>query len=745
MPLLSLITHLQTNLTPVDRLNKKNLWIVLGSVLPASLQAYTGPPLCLSPAPTQLARPITNNPSPDAVYLEADSGSINRLGTSNLEGDVIIQRNQQRLNADRARFDGKRNRVNAEGNVILSTDTTSFSSDKIDYDLANERGVIENARYQIKGSHTNGRSSRIEQKSKSELALADATYTTCPAFDPSWHISSGNININQSTQVGTAQDVRLKVGDVSVFYLPWISFPLINPLTGKTKRKSGLLLPEIGLSDQSGYEITIPYYLNLAPNYDATVYLTPLSERGFRVKSVGRFMTEKSKGELEYSFIPKDRAYDNEWRDYFKFSYKRDIGERRTLTISAEGVSDNDYLDDLSESLTTSSTSSLERVIRYDVGSKNWDFSIKALDHQVLDATSQPYAKLPELDYSYKSPHTYNGLDLTFDAQATYFDGSADPTGLRIHVGFKASKRFGNDAWYFKPSVGYQATQYSLQDNTTGNSLSRGLPTLTLDSGLFFERDFNQDMKQTLEPRLFYTYTPYKDQSDIPIFDTARTDFSTSNQLFEENRFTGNDRIADANQLTLALTSRVQNTKTGTELFEASVGQIFYFDDRKVTLPGESALTDKSSEFAFELSSQLTDHTRFSTIAFWDPNNNGSTSTDTRIHYADDKSRILNLNYQYIPDEVSEIETSFSLPINQKWGLVGKLDYDELNGRVLEQLAGIEYEDCCLASRLVARRYLTTDNSSYDDSIFFEFTLKGLGSISTGVNAILKENIYGYE
>jgi len=421
------------------------------------------------------------------------------------------------------------------------------------------------------------------------------------------------------------------------------------------------------------------------------------------------------------------------------------MGERRTLTIKAEGVSDNEYLDDLSDSLSTSSTSALERTIRYDIGSENWDLSLTALDYQVLDATSQPYAKLPELKYNYQSPHRYNGLDLALDASVTYFEGSADPTGLRLDVGLKATKRFGNDAWYFKPSLSYQFSQYSLQNNSTGNSISRGLPTITLDSGLFFERDLNYRLKQTLEPRLFYTYTPYKDQSNIPIFDAARTDFSTSNQLFEANRFTGKDRIADANQLTLALTSRVQNPETGTELFEASVGQIFYFDDRKVSLPGDSPLTDRSSEFAFELSTKINRNARFSTTAFWDPSTSEWASTEARVNYLDDKKRILNLSYQHVPGQLSEVDASFSLPINKKWGLIGRLDYDLSNDRVLEQLAGIEYEDCCLASRLVARRYLTTDNTSYDDAVFLEFNLKGLGSFTTGVNAILKENIYGYE
>ena len=729
----------------MDKLNKKNLWILIGSLIPVGVQAYTDPPVCLAPSAEHSAQSIIESPAVDAVYVQANNGSINRQGLSELNGSVIIQRNRQLINANSATFDNKQNRVIAKGDVVLSSDNTAFESDSIDFDLVNQRGTISNAKYNVKGAHTHGKSTKISQKNKDELELENATYTTCPLLDPSWHISSSKININQATQTGTADNLTLRVGNVPIFYLPWISFPLNNPFTGNIQRKSGFLIPEVGVSDQSGYEITIPYYYNIAPNYDATFYLTPLSERGIRINSVARFMTQKSRGELDYSFIPSDRALNNEWRDYFKFSYQRNMGERRTLTAKAEGVSDDEYLDDLSDSLSISSTSALERTIRYDIGSENWDFSLAALDYQVLDATLQPYAKLPELTYQYQSPHRYNGLNLSLDAQATYFEGSADPTGLRIDVGMNATKRFGTDAWYVKPSLSFQATHYSLQNNANGNSLTRGLPTFTLDSGLFLERDIDGDLKQTLEPRLFYTFTPYKDQSDIPIFDSARTDFSTSSQLFEANRFTGKDRIADANQLTLALTSRFQKIQTGDEIFKSSIGQIFYFDDRKVTLPGDSILDDVSSEFAFEVSAKLDEKTRFSTTAFWDPSISDWASTEARINYADEKNRIINLNYQYVDDEVSEIDTSFSLPINKQWGFVGKLDYDLSNNRVLEQLAGIEYKDCCLTSRLVARRYLTTDNTSYDDAVFFEFNLKGLGGISTGVNAILKENIYGYE
>ena len=723
----------------VDGLKNKYLWIVLGSFTPVVSYAEISPPVCVPPKAQSSGKTITDAPHPDAVYLEADSGVISRQGTSELDGSVIIQRNQQLLNADKASYDRRTNQVRATGNVTLNSGDTDFSSDKIDYNLAKQQGTIENAKYQVRGSHTNGQSKTITQKNADELELKQATYTTCPAPDPSWHLASGSIKLNNKTQTGRAENVTLRVGNVPLFYFPWLSFSLND------QRKSGFLSPKAGVSDQSGYELTLPYYFNIAPNYDATLSVATLSERGWKLDGEFRFITEKSKGSVEYQVLPSDDKYDDEWRDYFKIGYEHKFGSRSKLTFKAEGVSDDEYFNDLSDSLVSSTTSALEREIRYSIDGTNWDFSLSALDYQVLDASYQPYAKLPEAKFSYQSPHKYNKTDFSLDAEATYFEGSVDPTGLRIDVGLKATKRFGNDAWYVKPTAEYRLTQYNLQDNPGGNTLDRALPTFSLDSGLFFERILKNGFKQTLEPRLFYTYTPYTDQSDIPIFDTAITDFSTTTQLFETNRFTGKDRIGDTNQLTLALTTRLQNPKTGQEFLEASAGQIFYFDDRKVTLPGESALTSRNSAVAFELSGRLNDQTRLSTTWLWDPDEDDWSSKEARINYQDDKQRIVNFSYQHLDGEVSEVDSSFSLPLNQKWSMVGRADYDMFNNRSLELLAGFEYKDCCWGTRVVARRYLTSDNITYDDALYFELELKGLGSIGNSARSILQEKTYGYE
>jgi len=736
--LLSWVIILVMNLL-VDRLKNKYLWIFLGSIVSVSSYAEDYPPVCKPPKPQTAGKTITQDPHVDAVYLEADNGVISRQGVSELDGSVIIQRNQQTLNADNARYDRQTEQVNASGNISLNSGKTTFSSDRIDYNLAKQAGTIENAKYQMEGSHVHGQSKTITQKNADELELSQATYTTCPAPDPSWHLSSGNISLNNKTKTGTAKNVVLRAGNIPLFYFPWLSFSLDN------ERKSGFLSPKAGISEHSGYELTLPYYFNIAPNYDATLSLTALSERGWQLDGEFRFLSDFGKGSVEYQVLPSDDKYNDEWRDYFKIGYEHTMGPRSKLRLKAEGVSDNDYFTDLGDGLVSSTTSALEREVRYSIDGANWDFSLSALDYQVLDASYQPYAKLPEAKFSYQSPHKYNKTDVSVEAEATYFEGSADPTGMRVDIGLKATKRFGNEAWYLKPSAEYRLTQYNLQDNPGGNTLSRNLPTYSLDGGLFFDRLLKNGLKQTLEPRLFYTYTPYTDQSDIPVFDSSVIDFSTSTQLFSSNRFTGKDRIGDSNQLTLALTSRLQNPKTGQEMLNISAGQVFYFDDRKVTLPGESALTNNRSDIAFELAGRLNDKTRLSTTWLWDPDNTDWSSKEARINYQDDKKRILNFSYQNLQDEVEEIDASFSLPLTQKWSMVGRADYDLFNDRSLELLAGVEYQDCCWGTRITARRYLTSDNITYDDALYFELELKGLGSIGNSARSILQEKTYGYE
>ena len=687
---------------------------------------------------------ITNKPFPDAVYLEADSGTIRTSGTSSLDGNVIIQQNDTQFNADKASYDRENFLVNAQGNVVFSVSNSEFKSQSIRYNLKDKTGKIKQAEYKVGDIQARGKSEQISLLNANQLRLKSATFTTCPTPTKSWHIASSSILLNNKTQIGSAKNVTFKVKEVPVFYFPWLNFPLNN------QRLSGFLTPSLRLQSNAGF--SIPYYLNLAPNYDATLTLSSLKDHGFILDTEFRYLSSNHKGKIDYDFIPEDKSFNDEKRDYFKIDHITTLSEKSQISLIAEEVSDNDYFDDFSTSLEDSSRSSLKRRLEFKYDQEPWFSTVAMEDYQILDVNEAPYARLPEFRLNYTPKTSPNALKIGAESELVYFEKDNDITGSRANIKLQLSKKWGNKAWFFKPIVSLQHTLYNLNHNDK-KSIDRSLPTLTLDSGLFFDRNisgglfFKKDKlyTQTLEPRLFYTYTPFKDQSDIPIFDTSLENFSATQQLFSENRFTGKDRIADNNQLTFAVTSRVQDRDSGKELLTASIGQVFNFSDKKVTLPGGTIQTGKRSDLVLELSGRLNDNFRVYSTALLSHEKKHIPSYELRLNYQDEKKRIANIRFRKLDTELKQITVSSALPINDKWSMVASSSHDLNSDRNLETLIGLEYQDCCWKTRLVAKRYLTSDNRTYETPIFLEFELKGLGNIGTGASREIKDNIYGYD
>ena len=695
---------------------------------------------------------ITQQPSFGAVYLEADTGIINPDAVSTLQGNIIIQKNGLLFNANRASFDRSNQTVIADGNVILAAPNLEFKSQSIQYNLQDHTGTVKQAEYKVGKLDARGKSQSIELVNQNEIKLKQATFSTCPNPNPSWHIKSSEIKINRKAQQGSAKNVTFNVKGVPIFYFPKFNFPLNN------NRKSGFLTPRVRIQSNPG--ISLPYYFNLAPNYDATLTTTLNERQGLLFDSEFRYLTPLHNGKLEYDFIPEDKSFDSgKYRDYFKLDHQTTLSKKTKIKLNAEGVSDEDYFDDLSDSLETSSRSSLQRRLEITHVNNPWTFSAAVEDYQILDTDNSPYSRLPELKLSYKPKTAPKEFKVGMNVELVNFNKSEGVTGTRLDAKTSISKKWGNDAWFIKPSLSLQSTLYSLNNNIGKNTLNRTLPTFTLDTGLFFDRNITVHKKsgdkhytQTLEPRLFYSYTPFKDQSDFPVFDTARTNYSATTGLFSTNRFTGKDRIADTNRLTFAVSSRLQDRENGKELFKASIGQVFNFDDRKVTLPGGTIQTGKQSNLVLELSGRINDNFRVSTSALWNFDKKRITNTELRLNYQDDKRRIANISYRKLNTELNTSDTestqltlSGAFPINDKWSFVGSLERDIENKRNLETLAGLEYQDCCWKTRIVAKRYLSSDNVNYETPIFIEFELKGLGGLGNGARRELKEKIYGYE
>lgn len=672
-----------------------------------------------------------------AVYLEADQALFKEQGQSILEGAVVIAKNTTRLTADLATYNKQTQQISAQGNVYFISDGLELRTRKIDFNLATSTGEIQQADYQFNNADGRGSSRKLSREANGVARLTDASYTTCPVGNNSWSLHAKNIELDQDKQLGTARNLKLKIKDTTVAYLPYFSFPL------NENRKSGFLTPTFASNETSGVNISIPYYWNLAPNYDLTLTTNYLSQRGLKLDSEFRYISTKHKGQFQYEFLPDDQDY-NDSRYFFNLDYERKLDADSQLTLNAQGVSDNEYFEDLGTSLESSSIVNLERTLRYTTRRGDWSFSALAQDFQVLDDTTEAHARLPQLNLHWQPVSDPDSIQWSVRGEYTFFTNSNANDGQRIDLQAAARKRYANEFAYLTPAISVRHTSYQ-QDQGDKNTVHRTLPTLSVDSGLFFERKLKQgELTQTLEPRVYYTYTPFRDQSDIQIFDSSLKTLSYS-RLFSDNRFTGKDRIEDANRLSTSLTTRLQNNETGREVFRASVGQIYHFDERQVTLPDDPLPTGQRSELVFEAAGELNASTRVVSTAFVNTRDGSVSASQIKINYKDQKERILNLGYSQRKNDYEAAHVSFATPVTQQWKLAGGYEHDLENDRMLESVLGLEYRDCCWKARVAGRRYLLSDNTNYDDAIFIELELKGLGNFGSSASDFLGNRIYGYE
>ncbi len=676
-----------------------------------------------------------------AVYIEADAALFKEKGVSEMTGDVHISQGKTQLRADQATYEQPAGIVESRGNVRFDSEQLQVRSQQLHYDLPHARGEMHDAQYRIKNAEGHGKSKKIIQNQADITKLEESSYTTCPSDSPDWSLNAQQIQLNHAQERGSAKHVTLKMRNVPIIYLPYLSFPLTD------KRQSGFLWPNLGSNEKSGVQVSTPYYFNLAPNYDLTLTPTLLGRRGLQLGSEFRYLTEKHKGSLNYVLLPDDAESEKNNRYYFNVKNDTQIDQHSTLNLKAEGVSDDEYFSDLGNSLEATSVVNLERRLEYRRTGEDWAFSGLFQNYQVLDGGTTPHSRTPQLSFRYHPLEKGSGLNLDVETEYTRFTGSKTETnGSRLDIATRASKKFTgrNDAVYVKPSITLRHTEYAL-DDANNTKINRSVPTASLDSGVVFERKIKQGkLKQTLEPRLFYTYTPYRNQENIPVFDSSNRSLSYS-QLFAENRFNGKDRIGDNNRVTASLTTRIQSPDNGRELFRASVGQMYYFNDRKVTLPDETPATGKHSEVVLEAAGEINARTSVSSTAYWDTDTKQFNAGEARVRYKDAKKRVFNVGYAQRKDDFESANASFSVPINARWKAVGAVEHDLLNNRNLETVIGAEYETCCWKTRIASRNYLQTDNETRDNAVMIELELKGLGSFGSGTRDLLRNRINGYE
>lgn len=736
------------------RSNKRHAFLILPALVSLLPLAARGAPMCPDFTHRELAHSLAQNPQP-VLRAWADQAEVTPDGISVMTGDVRARQLDRLLMSGKLYYDSATAIARSPGPTYFQNPTIGVHGDHAWININNSFGGFDDASFTLPTVSGRGTADHVQLRGKDQTRLHHATYTTCPPGHTVWQLSASRVDLDQANDVGTARNATLRFLGVPFLYSPWLTFPISD------KRKSGLLPPTVGTSSNTGFDLSVPYYLNLAPNYDDTITGRVMTKRGIQLNNEFRYLIPSGTGQLSTEYMPHDNVYDD---DRWLVSYRHAglLSDRWSVHAAYNRVSDDDYFGDLSSALFVSEPDNLTQSLHFAYQAPQW-FSFQALakGYQTLTpglpATSKPYTRLPQLRLDAESPGDWFGFRLVLDSSFTNFTREDGLTGMRTDAAPGITYRYDNDAWYLNGDVRYRQTNYRLRDTEPDEpeSPSRGLPIVSLDSGLRFERAIGDAWVQTLEPRLFYAYIPYRDQTDLPVFDSGEPDFNFI-ELFEANRFTGTDRIADTNRITTALTTRLLDGHSGVEKLRAGIGQIHRFTEPRVTLPAsarsltnpsESPVTRHTSDMVGFLDYQISSRWSTHYDTEWDPYDNEFNRTAVSLRYRGPNDTIINAGYRYRRDYLEQTDLSMTWPIGRQWRLFGRWTFSLRDDATFETLGGIQYESCCYIVRAAYRRYVVrgdTPDLDMNSGVYVQLELKGLARFGQSVRDLFRDDILGY-
>ena len=677
-----------------------------------------------------------------ATEIEADHLSRNEQDILRFYGRAILQKDNSQIEAEEILFNERTEQLQAGGNVILTTPNVRLNTDELSFDQINKRGELSNPLFQLKERHGNGSAAKIEILDSSRIRFDDILYSTCDTDDLDWYFTGSELEIDDESGIGTARHTTIYFQDIPIFYFPYFQFPIDD------RRMSGVLTPTLNFSDSDNSHLAVPIYWNIAPNVDTTFTPAWYSERGFFYSSEHRYLMPHNQGQIDLSYIDDDIENRSRWFKKWQHD-NRYIDDNISSGLLLQEVSDDDFFSDF-DRLTPGSDeiNHLNRYYQISHSAESWRSKILWQDYQTVDSaiaiTGRPYQRLPRLSVNSQFEPSQNGIQFNIDSELVRFRRESSINGNRAHLTPTLSWE-SNDSWYFlKPQVQYVLSDYSLDNNPDNNSIQRSIAVTSIDSGLFFERITGPENRwlQTLEPRLFFVYVPFEEQDDIPDFDTAVRPQSYTN-FFRDNRFSGSDRIGDTRQVTFGLGSRIYDNQTGDQLFYARMAQIYYGEDRKVSLNG---VIDDSEQSSI-IGQVFLNPTRYLTIAgevVYDDQTGEMPEKDISVHWARDGAAI-NLEYHLIEDELEQSIVSFVYPMSESWTVVAKYHYSQLFDKPVENLIGLGYESCCWGLKILASQVSDDDFEETDEALFFELTLKGLTQAGKDIDDRLERVIPGYQ
>ena len=682
----------------------------------------------------------------NATRISADRIAGQTNVRARAEGDVIIERNDQTLNADWVDYDQQADVVRAGDSFTLTRgDGQTVRGKELHYDLSHESGRAADAQFAVEheSRRLQGVSAEMEMRDKNHYAMRGVKFNTCNPGDRSWYIQAAELKADRESGIGTARHARLVFGGVPVLYTPWADFPLNG------NRKSGLLVPTIKIGSD-GTELELPYYFNLAPNYDATLAPGIITARGATLGGEFRYLQDKYSGSLKAKYLPHDRRSPHRHRYEAEFAHLHRFNTDLSGGIDYRQVSDADYYRDfygrneIAENVHLNRSAWLD--YRRDLFGQPVQMRLSVQRYQTLsDAQGRkqrPYAILPRFSAAWQKNFGLGQFNI--DTQFTRFEHSELQSGSRLVIYPSWQWDFSRPWGYVRPKIGVHATRYWLKgkDGYESRTLSRVLPLTNVDAGLAFERKttlFGKSYLQTLEPRVFYNYIPAKSQNDLPNFDTSLNGFSYA-QLFRENIYSGQDRINASNSLSVGLQSRLIDAATGAERFRAGIGRKYYFRDDNVLLDGSIEHGRRwRSDIAAFAGGRIGDNWHADLSWHYNESAKATQRFDIGASYNPEPGKVISARFKYGAHEeiytgfygkLKHIDFAAQWPINERLYAIGRFNYSLSPHTPLEQMAGLEYKSACgcWSVSVVGQRYVNGLNSR-KNAFFVTLQLKDLSSL----------------
>lgn len=688
----------------------------------------------LDPA-TAAMSPLPVDDGDERLIINADQGVLEQGGLSSLDGGVTLRQGGKEFTAQSLDYDDSTQQIHVRKESLFRNPNFIVRSQRVDFDLNTETGVFSDTTFTLPERAARGDASIITLESSGVAEFRLARYTTCAPGSDAWYLEARSITLDHEEGLGTADNARINFLGVPVLYLPYFRFPIDD------RRRTGLLFPTVGQSSQVGFDMRWPVYVNLAPNYDLTLTPRVMTTRGLQLGSDTRYLLDSGRGHLRYDYLNHDTKT-GDARGFVEFEHTGLINQRLSLESHLAEVSDRQYFEDLGGSIDAAATPFLDRsvLLTYQAPSA-YVITVLAQDYQPIASnvlpTDEPYRRLPQVQLKTRTKNSLLDTRAGFAGEYTNFQRASDTQALqgqRLTLQPYLLMEKERNTWFFTSEASLNSTYYLLSNTTAGGDSepSRTLPQFSAGSGLRFERLTPGGNLQTLEPQLFYLYTPYRDQDDLPVFDSGEPDFDFS-QLFARNRYSGEDRVSDANHLALALTSRLLDPDSGVQRVSASIGQLYRFQAPRVQLPNalNTPPPQGTTDFIASVDYQLSSRWNADVTAQWSPDSGQFNRSSVAVHYRDDGRRI-DLGYRYRENLLEQTDAAVSLPLGSSWRVTGRSRYSLRDKATIDNLLGVEYSTCCWAIQTSYRRYIANTRGDYDSGIYLQLNLKGLARLGNG-------------